>query len=146
MNKKGFVARDWVIAAVLFSGVIALFILAVADLGNEYGNPNVVDANFQSKFDKFDENVEFAEEIWNKTSGEDGISTIGTFEVLFKSTFGVISLVFSSVTLAGTQMFGFTEYFGIPAEVGFVFFTILFALLAVMIAFIIISSVNRRDL
>lgn len=146
INKKGMLARDWVIAAVLFSGIIALFVLQTGALTDRYNAENVTSDEFSEKFDKFEDNTALATEMWNETRGEGGLSTVGTFDVLFKSTFGVISLVFSSVELIGSQMFGFTKYFDIPSEVGFLFFTILMTLLTVVIIFIVISSVSRRDL
>jgi len=147
INKKGrMLARDWVVAAILFSGLIALFVVQANSMVDRYEVENITSDDFSDKFDKFSENTDYAQEMWNKSTGEGGLSTVGTFDILFKSTFGVISLVFTSVVTAGSQMFGFTEYFGIPSEVGFLFFTILSSILAVIIVFIVISSVSRRDL
>lgn len=146
MNKKAFLARDWVVAAILFGGIIALMVLQVGDLVNTYDAENIVSEEFSSRFNNFENNTQVAASMWNKTTGEGGLSTIGTFDILFKSTFSVISLVFTSVTMAGVQIFGFTEYFGIPAEVGFLFGSILLSILSVIIVFIVISSVSRRDL
>lgn len=146
-SKKGeFLARDWVVAAILFSGIIALFVMATGSMTNEYDSENVTSEEFDEKFNKFENNTKIAANMWNQTTGEGGLSTVGSFDVLFKSTFGVISLVFNSVKLVGTQMFSFVEYFGIPSEVGFLFFTILSSILSVIIIFIIISSVSRRDI
>lgn len=146
-NKKGeFLARDWVVAAILFSGLIALFVMATSSMVDNYGTENVTSSEFSNKFNKFENNTEIASGMWNQSTGEGGLSTVGSFDVLFKATFGVISLVFSSVTLVGSQMFGFTEFFGVPSEVGFLFFTILSSILTVIIVFIVISSVSRRDI
>jgi len=146
-NKKGeFLARDWVVASILFSGVIALLVMATGSMVNEYDVKNITSDSFSNQFDKFENNTQTATKMWNQTTGEGGLSTVGSFDVLFKSTFGVISLVFNSVKLVGTQMFSFVEYFGVPSEVGFLFFTILSSILSVIIIFIIISSVSRRDI
>ena len=145
-DKKGFLARDWIIAAILFSGVIALFVLATGGMVDEYGTPNVTSPAFERTFDKLSNNTGIAQSMWEKTSGEEGLSTVGTFTLLFSSTFEVIRLVFSSVTLAGESLFGFTEYFGIDSKVAFVVTTIAFACLSVVIVFIVISSLSRRDL
>lgn len=147
MNKKGeILARDWIIAAILFSGIIGLFVLGLQDMASDYGNTNVTNPEFSESFDKFDDNTELVQSMWNQSTGEGGLTTIGTFDILFKATFGVISLVFNSVTLVGGQMFSFVEFFGVPSEVGFLFFTILLSILTVVIIFIVISSVSRRDL
>lgn len=147
LNKKAqFLARDWVVGAILFSGVIALLVLQVGSMVDQYDAQNITSDEFSEKFNKFEDNTDIAKQMWNKTTGEGGLSTVGTFDILFKSTFSVISLVFSSVSLAGTQIFAFTEYFGVPSEVGFLFFSIMMSILSVIIVFIIISSVSRRDL
>ena len=147
MNKKAeMLARDWVISAILFTGIIALLVLQAGALVDTYGVENVTDTEFNNKFNDFENHTAIAANMWNATSGEGGLSTIGTFDILFTATFSVIDLVFSSVTMAGSQIFGFVTYFGIPKEVGFIFGTILLSILSVIIVFIIISSVSRRDL
>ncbi len=147
MNKKGeILARDWVMSIILFSGIIALFVISVGTMADNYGTENITSESFSENFDKFEETTNIAQEMWDKTSGEGGLSTVGTFEILFAATFGVISLIFSSVTNVISQMFSFVEYFGIPFNVGIIFFTTLLSLLFIIIVFIIISSVSRRDL
>lgn len=146
MNKRGFVLRDWVVASILFSGIIAMAILSVASLSEDYNNPNVVDAEFQSKFDRFENETDRAAELFSTATSKEGLSLVGTFDVLFGSTFTVISLVFGSVSAIGEQIAGFGEYFGIPSDVSKVFFTILLACISVLIVFIVISSVSRRDI
>jgi len=146
-NKKGFSTMDFVIASLVFSGIIALFVIAVGSLANDYDNTNVINEDFANKFDKFEENTARTGEMWNATTSEGGLSLIGTVEVLFFSTFQVISLVFSSVTEAGSQLFGFGEFFGIPSAVSNIIFVLLFAALTVIIIFKILSFVKgSRDL
>lgn len=142
MNKKGWVARDFVVALLLFSGCLALFVLMVGSLANDYDNTNVIDEEFSNKFDKFSNDTERAGEMWEAATGEGGLSLIGTADLLFFSTFRVISLVFSSVVAAGQQIVGFGEFFGIPSEVTSIFGVLIFSILSVIIVFIIISSVR----
>jgi len=142
MNKKGWVARDFVVATLLFSGCLALFVLMVGSLATDYDNTNVIDPEFSEKFDKFSEDTDRAGEMWSSATSEGGLSLIGTADLLFFSTFRVISLVFSSVVAAGEQIFGFGEFFGVPSEVSSIFMVLLFSILTVFIVFIIISSVR----
>ena len=144
-NKGGMLASDWVMAAVIFSGVIALLVLSLGSMVDTYNVSNVTSDSFSSNFDKFTENTKVASDMWNQTSGEGGLTTVGTYEILFKATFGVFRLVFDSVVLAGSQMFSFVEFFGIPSQVGFLFFTLMMSLLMIRIIFIIISSVRGKD-
>lgn len=142
INKKGWVARDFVVAVLIFSGCLALYLLMVGSLATDYDNINVIDQDFSDKFDKFSEDTNRAGEMWEAASGEGGLSLIGTADLLFFSTFRVISLVFSSVVAAGEQIFGFGEFFGIPSEVSAIFGVLIFSILTVFIVFIIISSVR----
>lgn len=147
MNKKGWVARDFVIAVLLFSGVLALFVVMIGFIANDYDNPNVIDEDFSDKFDKFSEDTDRAGEMWEAATGEDGLSLVGTADLLFFSTFRVISLIFNSVVATGTQLASFGEYFGIPTEITGIFMVLIFSILTVSIVFIIISSVRSgRDL
>lgn len=146
-NKGQFLARDWIIATILFSGFIVLFVLAVGSLADEYGVADVVvSEEFSDTFDNFEDTTQNAQEMFEAASSKEGLSLEGTFEVLFSSTFTVISLVFTSVTSVAGQVFGFVEYFGIPSSVGATIGIILLSILSVIIVFIIVSSVSRRDI
>ena len=146
MNRKGFIARDFVVAMILFSGLIALMTLVVASIASDYGNNDLISEDFSNKFDRFDENTGRVTEMFDSANSEEGLSLIGTFDVLFNSAFSIISLVFSGVSSVGSQLLGFSEFFGIPSEVAGVFFTIILSILTALIVFIVISSVSRREL
>ena len=141
-NIKGWVARDFIIAMLIFSGTIALFVIMVGSLANDYDNPNVIDPEFSASFDQFSEDTSRVGEMWNATTSEGGLSLIGTADLLFFSTFRVISLVFSSVVASGQQLASFGSFFGIPSEISAVFMVLIFGIITVMIVFIIISSVR----
>ena len=142
MNKKGWVARDFIIAMLIFSGVLALFVVMIGSLASDYGNTDVISPEFSQKFDKFSENVDTSGEMWGASTGEDGLSLVGTADLLFFSTFKVISLVFDSVSLAWTQMAEFGTFFGIPSVISNIFVGLIFSILTVSIVFIIISSIR----
>jgi len=91
---------------------------------------------------KFSEDTDRAGEMWEAATSEGGLSLVGTADLLFFSTFRVISLVFSSVVAAGQQMAGFGEFFGIPSEISSIFMVLIFTILTVSIVFIIISSIR----
>ena len=142
INKKGWVARDFIIAMLMFSGVLAIWVLMIGSVANDYGNTDVIDPEFSEKFDKFSEETDRAGEMWEAATSEGGLSLVGTADLLFFSTFKVISLVFNSVVAAGQQMAGFGEFFGIPSEISTIFSVLFFTILTVSIVFIIISSVR----
>lgn len=144
--KRGFIPRDFVIALLLFSGILTLLTLAVASLAEDYGNTEVIDPEFSNRFNKFDQELDRSADIFNSTTSTGGLSLVGTFDVLFSSTFTVISLVFGGVSAVGSQIAGFGDYFGIPKSVAYAFFGMIMAILAILIVFMVVSSVSRRDL
>ena len=142
INKKGWVARDFIIAMLVFSGVLAMFVVMIGSVANDYNNTDIISPDFSDKFDKFSENVDTGGEMWAASTGEGGLSLFGTADLLFFSTFKVISLVFDSVNIAWTQMAEFGEFFGIPSVISNIFVGLIFTILTVMIVFIIISSIR----
>lgn len=146
MNKRGFKTSDWIIATIIFSGIIALGVIAVNDLATQYDNTDIIDSDFSDKFDKFENNTAIAADAFSEASGEGGLTLIGSFDVLFNSAFTIIALVFSSLSIVGSQAFGFTEFFGIPSTVAKIFFTLILSILTTIILFLVINSVTRRDI
>jgi len=142
MNKKGWVARDFIIAMLIFSGVLAIFVVMIGSIANDYGNTEIIDSEFSDKFDKFSEDTSRAGEMWESATSEGGLSLVGTADLLFFSTFRVISLVFTGVVSVGEQLAGFGEFFGIPSEISSIFMVLIFTILTVYIVFIIISSIR----
>jgi len=53
INKKGWVARDFIIAMLVFSGVLAMFVVMIGSVANDYDNTNIISPDFSDKFDKF---------------------------------------------------------------------------------------------
>ena len=146
-NKKAFSTMDFVLAMLIFSGVIALLVVALGSMANDYGNTNVVSSEFASKFDNSGNNTIMKDDMWDAVRGDKGLTLVGTVEVLFFSTFRVISLVLSSIGEAGNQLFGIGEFFSIPSVVTGIFFVLIFSLLTVVIIFKILSFVKGgRDL
>jgi len=126
----------------VFSGVLAMFVVMIGSVANDYDNTDIISPEFSDKFDKFSENVDTGGEMWAASTGEGGLSLVGTADLLFFSTFKVISLVFDSVNIAWTQMAEFGEFFGIPSVISNIFVGLIFTILTVSIVFIIISSIR----
>ena len=145
-DKKAWVTRDYVVGIMIFSAIIALAFILVQSMSSEYNEPDMVDKNFNSTFDKFSENTENIEEIYSSVNSSEGLTPKGTFDVFFESTFSVITLIFSSLTTIGEQIFGFGSYFEIPSEVSGIFLLLILMGVIAMVVFIVISSISRGKL
>lgn len=145
-NKKGqFLARDWVIALILFSSVMALMVIIVAGQADTYNNNAIINPKIQENYAKIDQTTEIAKSSFDATNEKTGLSFFGAFDTLFTSAFTVISLVFNSVGIAGSTMSSFAEDFGVPSQVAGVVFPMFLAIVMVIIVFVILSTTTRRD-
>lgn len=143
MQKKSFLTRDFVIAGILFSGIIALWVLAIAGIQSEYDSTLLTNENFSEKYDKLIEQTEKIETARASAAAGEGLSFIGTFDVAFQSTFTVIQMVFSTLNLFGDMTGSFAEDFGLDPTVTKIVFLIGLAILTTIIIFVWISSISR---
>ena len=146
MNRKGqFLARDWIISLILFSGVVSLIVLMIAAGADTYNTPGIVNEEIQNDFGNLQNTTDIAAAAF-EASSEKGALSVGTsFGLLFNAGFTVISLVFNSVGLATAWLGSFGELLGIPTEVSAVLFSILISIVMVILVFVIISTTTRRD-
>lgn len=142
-NKKSFLTRDFVMAGILFSGIIALWVLAVAGIQDEYDSTLLTNEEFARTYDRLTEQTDKIETARASASAGEGLSFIGTFDVAFQSTFTVIQMVFSTLNLFGDMAGSFAEDFGFDPTVTKTIFLIALALLTTAIVFIWISSISR---
>lgn len=144
-KKSQWLARDWIIALILFSGVIALMVLMVAGQAQEYNNNAIINPAIQENYAKLDATTQIAQDSFDATNNKEGLSFFGAFDTLFTSAFTVISLVFNSIGMAGTTMSNFATDFGVPSQVAGVVFPMFMAIIIVIIVFVILSTTTRRD-
>ncbi len=143
-NKRGWVTRDFVIAALLFTGVVAFFVLFMAGMSVEYNQPGLVSSSFSANYDKLGDLSEKVELMRSTTAGGEGLSLIGAFDIAFSATFTVIQLVFSTLALVGSIPAKIiVDFTFIDSMVAANFFILGLAILTTSIIFIWISSVSR---
>ena len=143
MFKKGFVTRDFLMAGILFSGIIALFVLAIAGISDEYDSTLLINDEFAENYDRLTAQTEKIETARSAASTGEGLSFIGTFDVAFQSTFTVIQMVFGTLDLFGDMTGSFAEDFGFDPTVTRILFTIALAMLTIVIVWVWISSISR---
>ncbi len=142
-TKKSFLTRDFVIAGVLFSGMVALFVLAVAGISDEYDTDILTNEKFAETYDKLTEQTEKIETARETTAAGSGLSFLGTFDVAFSSTFVVFQMIFQSLGLFGDMSDTFSEDFGLDPTVVGVIFIVALSILTILIVWNIVSSISR---
>ncbi len=143
ISKKPFLTRDFVIAGLLFSGLIALYVLAIAGIQSEYDSTLLTNEDFAGKYDKLTEQTQKLETARSATAAGEGLSFVGTFDVAFQSVFTVIQMVFSTLNLFGDMTGSFAEDFGFDPTVTQTFFIMALGILTTIIVFIWVSSISR---
>jgi hypothetical protein len=144
MNKKAqFLTRDFVIAGILFSGIVALFVLMIAGIQQEYDSDLLTNEDFAANYDRLNTQLEKIETSRTSAAAGEGLSFIGTFDVAFQSTFTVIQMVFSTLDLFGDMTGSFAEDFGFDPLVTRLVFRIALGILTAIIIFVWVSSISR---
>ena len=146
INKKGFLTRDFLIAGILFSGMVALFVLMIAGIGDEYDSTLLTNEDFAANYDTLVEQTGRIETARATAAAGEGLSFIGTFDVAFQSTFTVIQMVFQTLNLFGDMSGSFAEDFGLDEKVISLDFIIALSILTIIIVLIWISSISRGKL
>lgn len=131
------------IAGVLFSGMVALFVLAVAGISDEYDSVLLTNEDFGDTYDRLVEQTERIETARAAAATGDGLSFIGTFDVAFQATFTVIQMVFQTLDLFGDITGSFAADFGVDPTVTRITFLIALAILTTLIVWTWISSISR---
>ena len=142
--KQGFLTRDVVITAIIFTGCIALFVLMIGSVSNKYDRPDLTSESFNDNYNKLVELTDEVETNRQTASTETGFSLIGSFDIAFSAVFTTIRLVFSTLDLYGTMAGSMiSEFTFLDATVIKVLGVILLSLLTVVIIFVWMSSVSR---
>jgi hypothetical protein len=143
-TRKSWIARDFVVAGLLFSGIISFFVLFFLSLGAEYDNPDLVNEEFSENYDKLTAISEKVDTMRLASTAGEGLSFLGTFDVAFQATFTVIQLVFSTLALVasipGKMVVDFTF---IDSIVLANFFVLGLAVITTILVFVWISSISR---
>ena len=143
ISKKAFLTRDFVIAGILFSGLIALFVLAIAGIQQEYDSDLLTNEEFSENYDRLTKQTENIETAREAASAGEGLSFVGTFDVTFQSTFIVFQMVFSTLDLFGDMTSSFASDFGFDPTVTRIVFLIALSILTTILVWIIVSSISR---
>jgi hypothetical protein len=145
-NRKGFIARDWVIAMLIFGALVAIAALVFSDMAREYDNPGVIDPMFNKSYDTFTSTTADTKTMYESVTTGGGLKVIGTANLMFNAIFTVINLVLSSLALPGTVLKNFMVDFGVPDAIGNIFMALYVIVPTVLIIFIVLSSQSRRDI
>ncbi|KKN48508.1 hypothetical protein LCGC14_0652010 [marine sediment metagenome] len=143
IHKKSFLTRDFVVAGILFSGLLALFVLAIAGISDQYDTAILTNDDFAENYDRLIEQTNRVETARETAAAGEGLSFIGTFDVAFQSTFTVIQMVFQTLDIFGDITGSFAEDFGVDPTVTRIIFLIGLAILTTLIVWTWISSISR---
>lgn len=143
MNKKGYLTRDFVIAGIFLMGVIAIMILMVQGVADNYNRADLIDEGFSANYDQLSNVTDSVGTILETTRSGSGLSFRGAFDVTFGAAFTAIQLVFSTLGLMQNVFINFAADFGIPTAVSSIVFIVGFSIIAVTLIFVWLSSISR---
>tara|TARA_R100000687_G_C6390339_1_gene136994 strand:+ start:162 stop:620 length:459 start_codon:yes stop_codon:yes gene_type:complete len=142
-TKKSFTTRDFVIAGVLFSTIVALFVLAIAGIQDQYNTDILTNEDFSANYDKLSDQVAKIGTARNSSAEASGLSLIGRFDVAFQSTFTVFQMVYQSLGLFDGMTQSFGGDFGLDATVTRIIFLSALAILTTLIVWQLVGAISR---
>ncbi len=145
-DKRGFETKDFVISGILFSAVVAFFVLAITGISVNYpDNPEIISDTFSDNYNTLATQTERINTMRETSLGEEGLGFRGTFDVVFGSFFTVLQLVFSTLSLLGNMWSNFViDFTFIDSTAVVILFTVGLAVLATILVFRLINAVGRN--
>ncbi len=143
MDKKGYLTRDFVIAGIFLMGIIAIMILMVQSVADNYNNSDLIDEDFSANYDKLSNVTDNVGTILETTRSGSGLSFKGAFDATFGAAFTAIQLVFSTLGLMQNVFINFATDFGIPTAIANILFIVGFSIIAVTLIYVWLSSISR---
>jgi len=144
MNKRGWVAKDLILAIAIGSAVIGLFALSGADMATTYGNTNIINNTYAAQFNQL-QNISngFGQQAWNASNSGNSLNTVGTFTIMLQVTLSVVKLILTFMSPTGiisSTLASFASSFGIPSAVTAIVYTLVLLGVSISIIFIIINA------
>ena len=142
-NKRGFLTRDLLIAAAIFSTIFALYGLVIVGIASEYQDESIVNQDIIDNYNQLGESKSSLDIAWNEFSSGEGLGFRVAFDVAFAATFTVFQLVLGTLTLFGSVMASFAFDFGFDDKIVGIAYTLLFLVITITIIFVWASSISR---
>lgn len=146
-NKGGWLLRDFVAVGIIFGMVVAMYIIMVAAVANNYNNQEIISEDFANHYSKLSTNLNQLDTSYSAVKGTSGLNLVGTFNVAFNSVFTVVAMVWDGVMIYTGMASNISSDFSFLDQTTMVLFLSgLIAIIVVYLIFIWISSVSRGKL
>lgn len=142
-DKRGFVIRDFMVSAVLFSGIFALFTLFIFGIADQHSNVSIVNERIATNYNQLEDSSSKIGTALSATTSGEGLDFRGAFDVAFAATFTVFQLTIGTLDLYAEVLLSFASDFGINSIVAGVFFTIGSLVIGIGIIWNWLSSISR---
>ena len=143
-TKKGWIPRDFMVAALLFSGVVGFFVFFMAGLAAEYDQPDLVSSSFSQNYDQLGNVSAEVATMFSSISTGQVLSLVGAFDIAFTATFTIIQLLFSTLVFMGALPgLIIVDFTFVNSLVVANFFVLALSIVTTIIVFTWISSVRR---
>ena len=143
-QKKGWLLRDFTAVGIIFGLVVAMYVLMVAAVANNYNNQDIISPNFASHYSQLSTNLNQLDTSYSTVKGSGGLNLIGTFNVAFNSVFTVVAMVWEGLGIYAGMAGNVTSDFSfLDQTTVLLFLSGIVALLTTYLIFVWLSSVSR---
>lgn len=146
-QKKGWLIRDFVGVGIIFGLVVAMYIIMVASVANNYNNQDIISPSFATHYSTLSNNLQRLDTSYSAVKGSSGLNLVGSFNVAFNSVFTVIAMVWDGVAIYTGMASNIAGDFSfLDQTTVLLFLSGVIALIVVYLIFIWVSSVSRGKL
>lgn len=143
-QKRGFLLRDFVVVGLIFGIVVAMYVISVASIANNYNNQAMINPSFASHYSKLSDNLAKLNIGYSAVQGSGGLNLIGTFNVAFNSVFTVVAMVWDGILIyTGMAANVASDFSFLDKSTVIMFLGGVIAILTTYLIFIWLSSVSR---
>lgn len=140
-NKKGLTLKDWVVATLMFSAIFSMGIIMIAGFSADSGLANnMTNPTIEGHYNKLDQNLADINQTINAVNQPGGLTLVSGFQAFLGGTVAVFTIILNSMGILPAMFINFASDFGVPSIVATLFFTVVAALVAVIVIFAILNA------
>ena len=139
-QKKGWLPRDFVVVGIIFGLTVAMYIIMVSAVANNYNNQEIINADFANHYSVLNQNLNKLDTSYSAVTATGGLNLVGTFNAVFT----VIAMVFSGVGIyTNMAASAASDFLFLDKSTVLIFFQSVIAMMVAYLIFTWVSSVSR---
>jgi len=140
ITKKGITTKDWILAMLIFSGIFALGVVAIADYAATNDAPGIVNNEIASHYNNMQSSLNIVNETQTAVTQPGGLTLTGGLSIFATGVITVLNVLLSSLLMIPSTLMYAVGDFGFDTTAGYIFLSVCAAGLTILIIFAILNA------